>query len=66
MSQTKKLYRSTSDRMIAGICGGIAQYLKTDSSIIRIGFVFLTLITWFVPGILFYFAVWFIVPEKNK
>lgn len=59
----KKLFRSRTDRMIAGICGGLAEYWNVDTSIIRLGFVALL----FVSGggiILAYIAGAIIVPEK--
>ena len=36
MSDIKKLYKSTTDRKIAGVCGGIAEYLEIDSTLIRL------------------------------
>lgn len=64
MNKQKKLHRSTKDSILAGILGGFAEYLKTDSSIIRVVYVLLTLITGFIPGIILYLAMWVIVPEK--
>lgn len=58
----KKLYRSRKNRMIAGICGGIGEYLNTDPTIIRILFLILALFGLF-PGLLLYLALWLIVPE---
>ena len=43
MSETKKrLYRSRDDRMISGICGGIAEYFDVDSTLVRLGLVIFT------------------------
>ena len=64
----KKLYLSNMDRKIAGFCGGLAQYFDIDSTLIRLIFVVLTLIS-FGAGIIFYFIAWVIVPrnpDKNK
>ena len=36
MSDIKKLYKSTTDRKVAGVCGGIAEYLEIDSTLIRL------------------------------
>ena len=44
MDQTRKLYRSQTDRKLAGVCGGLANYLKMDAIIIRVGFVVLTVL----------------------
>ncbi len=40
--ETKKLYKSSTDKMLAGICGGIAEYFNIDSTIVRIAWVFFT------------------------
>lgn len=58
---TKRLYRSSSDRMIAGVCGGLAQYFNVDPVIIRIIAVILLLPGGF-PGLLPYIILWVVVP----
>ena len=60
---SKKLYRSTTDRMIGGVCGGLGDYLNIDSTIIRLIFVLLTI---FGVGsfILIYIIMLLIVPEE--
>ena len=60
---TKKLMRSN-DRVWAGVCGGIAEYLDFDPTMVRIAFPFLTLFTCF-SGLIFYFVLWICMPEKN-
>lgn len=62
--QSKKLFRSKKDRIIAGVCGGIGEYLEVDPTIVRIVFVLLTLAGGF-PGIILYGALWIIVPEEK-
>ena len=60
--QPKKLYRSTSQRMIAGICGGLGEYLNIDPTIMRIAFV----AGFFLSGTLAFWAyliMWIVVPE---
>jgi phage shock protein C len=59
----KKLYRSVKDRRIAGVCGGIAEYLEVDSTIVRLLWVFFSLLAGF--GILAYIVCWIIMPEKR-
>jgi phage shock protein C len=44
MARTRKLYRSRADRKLAGVCGGLAQYLNTDLTLIRVLFVVLALL----------------------
>ncbi len=57
----KKLYRSRENRMIAGVCGGLGEYLEIDPTLIRLAAVFLAL--WWGGGVLLYLLAWFIVPE---
>lgn len=59
---TKRLFRSRTDRVIAGICGGIANYFKIDPVIVRLGWVFFVLAGG--AGILAYFIAWLIIPSE--
>lgn len=59
----KKLYRSK-DRMIAGVCGGIAEYFNIDPTLIRLLWALITLIGIF-PGIIAYIICWIIIPERK-
>lgn len=59
----KKLYRSKKERMIGGVCGGIAEYFDVDPTIIRIAWVVFTLMGG--AGIIAYIIAWIIVPEKK-
>jgi phage shock protein PspC (stress-responsive transcriptional regulator) len=58
-----RLYRSENDKMLGGVCGGIAAYLKIDSSVVRIIFAFLTL--GFGTGILVYLVLWVVLPPRS-
>lgn len=60
---SKRLYRSRQDRMIAGVCGGLAEYFDIDPVIIRIIAVVL-LLPGGLPGFLPYIILWVIVPEN--
>jgi len=62
--EIKRLYRSKKQRMIAGVCGGIAEYINTDPTIIRLLWAILTILTGFFPGILAYLLAWIIIPER--
>lgn len=62
---TKRLYRSQTDRKIAGVCGGIAEYFNIDPVIIRVIAVLL-LLPGGVPGFLPYVILWIIVPNNPK
>jgi phage shock protein C len=59
----KKLYRSKTDRKIAGVAGGIAHYFDLDPTVVRVGFVLLALPGG--PSILIYFILWLIIPEEQ-
>lgn len=59
---SKRLTRSHADKMISGVCGGIAQYLGWDPTLIRILFVVLTFIGWGAP-IIIYFILALVMPE---
>lgn len=62
----KRLYRSNTDKMIAGVCGGLAQYFDIDPVIPRVIFLIL-LLPGGLPGIVPYGFLWIAVPENpNK
>lgn len=60
---SKRLYRSRTERKIAGVCGGIAEYFDIDPVIVRISAVIL-LFSGGLPGFLPYIILWVIVPFK--
>lgn len=62
--ETKRLYRSRDERMIAGVCGGIGDYFKADPTVIRVIFVILAILGFGVGGLVLYLAMWLIVPEE--
>lgn len=64
MNNNQKLTRSRSDKMLAGVCGGLAEYFGLDTSLVRIGYALLTLFTAFA-GVPVYLIMWLIVPEKR-
>lgn len=60
----KHLYKSNENRVIAGVCGGIADFFGIDPTIIRIICIVLFLITAVVPIVFLYFAAAIIIPNK--
>ncbi|QHT67084.1 PspC domain-containing protein [Rhodocytophaga rosea] len=60
---TKKLKRSQTNRKITGVCGGIAEYLNIDATIIRIIFVIATIVGFGSP-VLIYLILMFIMPDE--
>jgi phage shock protein C len=62
----KKLYRSTTNKIISGICGGIAEYINVDASVIRLIWTLVVVFTGIVPGILVYVIALFIIPSHRE
>jgi phage shock protein C len=60
-----KFYRSTTDKKIAGLCGGLAQMLDVDPTLVRLGVVFTCFITGVLPVVITYLIAWWIVPLRN-
>jgi phage shock protein PspC (stress-responsive transcriptional regulator) len=64
-SPQQRLTRSTVDRRIAGVCGGLAEYLKVDSTLVRLVWAILTIVPGaIVLGVVAYLVAWFIMPES--
>jgi phage shock protein C len=63
--ETKKLYRNRTDRMIAGVCGGLGRYLGIDPTLIRLAFVLLLLFG-IGSGLLVYLVMLLIIPEEPQ
>ncbi|MBI5670477.1 MAG: PspC domain-containing protein [Chloroflexi bacterium] len=62
METTKRLTRSSTDKKIAGVCGGLAEYFGIDSTLVRLLFVLVALLPG--PGLLLYIVLWIIMPES--
>ena len=60
----KKLYRSESNRMIAGVCGGIAEYYDIDPTLVRLAFIAVSLAGG--SGILAYLVAAVIIPKRSE
>jgi phage shock protein C len=58
----KRLYRSRTNKIIAGVCGGIAEYSNLDPTIVRLLWLLLSLI--WGTGIVAYIIAWIIIPEE--
>ncbi len=59
-----KLYRSTSDSMLGGVCGGLGRYFNVDANLIRLIFVVLAVLPGF--GVPIYLVLWLILPEDTE
>ena len=62
----KRLYLSQTDKKIAGICGGLAEYMEIDSTVIRLVAVVGGFITGIIPFVLAYLVAWIIIPMKPR
>ena len=62
----KKLYRSRTDRKWLGVCGGIAEYLDTDATLIRLLWIIVTIVTGFFPGLIAYIVAAIVMPKKPE
>lgn len=62
MTEKKKLYLSDTDKKIAGVCGGIGEYLNIDPTIVRLLAILLAVI--YGSGILIYVAFALVIPER--
>ena len=60
------LMRSSSDKMIGGVCGGLARSLGWESDKVRIAYVVLSILSIAFPGILVYLILWFVMPRDDR
>jgi phage shock protein PspC (stress-responsive transcriptional regulator) len=63
MTTPRKLTRSK-EKIIAGVCGGLANYFGLETSMVRVGFVLIGFITAFVPLGLTYLVMWVVIPQE--
>ena len=63
--EQKRLYRSTTSKVLGGVCGGVAEYFDVDPTLVRIAYLLLEFCTAFFPGILLYILCWLIVLVKK-
>ncbi len=60
----RRLYRSETNRVIAGVCGGLGEYFSTDPTMVRLVFVLLTIFSG--TGLPLYLALWLIIPGESQ
>jgi phage shock protein C len=60
---SKRLTRSD-DRFLGGVCAGIAEYFDFDPTLVRIGYVLISILSAAFPGLLVYIILWIVVPPK--
>ena len=59
------LHRSRTNRVIAGVCGGFAEWLGWEPTLVRVLFVLVSVLSAAFPGILIYIAFWILMPESD-
>ena len=60
----RRLYISETDKKLFGVCGGIAEYLEVDSTVVRVVTIVIAIATAFIPVALAYLLAWLIIPRK--
>ena len=60
----KKLYKSNSDKMLAGVLGGFAEYIGVDSTLVRLVYVLIAMFSAGFPGVLFYIICALVIPDE--
>ena len=61
----KEPLRKSNDRLLAGVCGGIAEWLGWDPTVVRLLYVLLALLSAAFPGILVYLVLWVVMPPPE-
>lgn len=64
MYNSNRLYRSSTDKVLAGVCGGLGDYFNIDPTIIRIIYVLLTVFSAAFPGVVAYIIMALIIPQE--
>lgn len=64
-SSSQALTRSSSNRMIAGVIGGLAKHFDMDPTLLRAIYVVVSIVSAAFPGILVYIVLWMVVPEDG-
>ena len=62
----RKLARSRNDRMVAGVCGGIAEYFGWTPWMVRFVYVLVSILSAAFPGILIYLLLWLLVTKQDQ
>lgn len=66
MTAEGRRLRRSRDAMIAGVCGGIAEYLGWPANRVRVIYVLVSVLSAAFPGILVYLLLWFLMPGPNE
>ena len=62
--EKKRFYLSTTDKKVAGVCGGLAEYFDIDPLLVRVGF--LLLVFGYGCGLMLYIILWLLAPKDDR
>lgn len=60
------LHRSRDHRLIAGVCGGLAEWLEWDPTLVRILYILISVMSAAFPGLIIYLVLWFVMPLEGR
>ncbi len=61
---SKTLYRSASNKIVAGVCAGLADYFNLDPTLVRVAYVLVSVLSAAFPGLLVYIILWVVMPPE--
>jgi phage shock protein C len=64
VANTNKLTRSSSNKVLAGVCAGLADYFGLDPTLVRAGYVLISVLSAAFPGLLVYIILMLVLPER--
>jgi len=62
----RRLTRSNRNKMIAGVCGGLAEYLRMDPTVVRVLYILISVVSAAFPGIVAYIILMFLMPPTDE
>lgn len=65
-AQSQPLHRSRQHRLFGGVCGGLAEWLGWDVTVVRMLYVLISLLSAAFPGLLVYLILWFVMPLQHR
>ena len=66
ISLDRPLRRTRDERVVAGVCGGLAEWLGWDVTLVRLLYVAVSILSTAFPGILVYIVLWILIPEERE
>ena len=64
--QRPRLCRSRTNKMLAGVCGGIAEWMGWDPTVVRLAYVLVSILSAAFPGLLIYLILWLVMPLAEE